>query len=73
MDSNLVRGKIVLCDDLGTGEPEFLSGAAGTVMRDNGDKDSPRLFPLPATYIGEDDGEGVFNYINSARYVLQSP
>lgn len=72
LDSNLVKGKIVLCHGLGNGESELLSGAAGTVRGGRGDKDNPQSFPLPATYLGADDGESVFNYIDSIRYFKDS-
>ncbi|OMO76502.1 hypothetical protein COLO4_25545 [Corchorus olitorius] len=65
LDSNLVKGKIVLCDSLGTGSAPFLAGAAGAVMRDSVPSDSARLFPLPASYLELVDGSKVLTYINS--------
>lgn len=62
-----MKGKIVLCDELSNGESAFLSGAAGTIMRGESDNDGTRSFPLPATYIGVDDGDKVFDYIKSTR------
>ncbi|KAK3034952.1 hypothetical protein RJ639_032352 [Escallonia herrerae] len=67
LDSNLVKGKIILCDSLGNGASALVAGAAGTVMRDGGHKDVAYVFPLPATYLGIEDGASVFNYINSTR------
>ncbi|KAK2968581.1 hypothetical protein RJ640_009409 [Escallonia rubra] len=67
LDSNLVKGKIILCDSLGNGASALVAGAAGTVMRDRGNKDVAYVFPLPATYLGVEDGATVFNYINSTR------
>ncbi|KAK2968582.1 hypothetical protein RJ640_009410, partial [Escallonia rubra] len=67
LDSNLVKGKIILCDSLGNGASALVAGAAGTVTRDRGNKDVAYVFPLPATYLGVEDGATVFNYINSTR------
>lgn len=69
LDANLVRGKIVLCDQLDTGEVPFLAGAVGTVMRDQGAKDVAYSFPLPASYLGMEDGSKILDYINSTRYI----
>ncbi|KAK3028613.1 hypothetical protein RJ639_039956 [Escallonia herrerae] len=77
LDSNLVKGKIILCDSLGNGASALVAGAAasalvagaaGIVMRDGGNKDVAYVFPLPATYLGVEDGASAFNYINSTRY-----
>ncbi|KAK2968583.1 hypothetical protein RJ640_009411 [Escallonia rubra] len=65
LDSDLVKGKIILCDRFGNGASALVAGAAGTVMRDRGNKDVAYVFPLPATYLGVEDGATVFNYINS--------
>ncbi|KAK3034946.1 hypothetical protein RJ639_032346 [Escallonia herrerae] len=67
LDSNLVKDKIILCDSFGNGASALVAGAAGTVMRDEGNKDVAYVFPLPATYLGVEDGATVFNYINSTR------
>ncbi|XP_063948438.1 subtilisin-like protease SBT4.3 isoform X2 [Daucus carota subsp. sativus] len=67
LDSKLVKGKIVLCDELSNGESIFLSGVAGTIMRDAENRDNTKLFPLPATFLGVDDGDKAFKYIRSTR------
>jgi subtilisin family serine protease len=64
LDSNLVRGKIVLCEGISSGRTELLAGAAGAVFYDDEDKDLPRLFPLPATHLHEKDGIHILNYVN---------
>ncbi|KAL6312491.1 hypothetical protein AAG906_032855 [Vitis piasezkii] len=65
LDPNLVKGKIVLCDKLSDGTGAFLAGAAGTVMADRGAKDSARPFPLPASYLGAQDGSSIAYYVTS--------
>ncbi|KAL3523906.1 hypothetical protein ACH5RR_016740 [Cinchona calisaya] len=65
LDKTKVNGKIVLCDTLNDGTAVLGAGAAGTVMQDGGFKDFAFLFPLPASYLGTEDGSIVLNYINS--------
>ncbi|KAI4312106.1 hypothetical protein MLD38_036958 [Melastoma candidum] len=57
LDPQKVRGKIVLCELLDTGEGPFIAGAAGYVTGENGmpNKDLARTFPLPASYLSADD------------------
>lgn len=65
MDPDLVRGKIVLCDNgaSNNGQVAFLAGAIGIIMRDDGDRDVARAYPLPAVYLGVQAGEGVAAYL----------
>ncbi|XVF23983.1 hypothetical protein REPUB_Repub13aG0087100 [Reevesia pubescens] len=65
LDQNLVRGKIVLCDTVGTGRGAFLAGAAGTMTRDPGPNDYTNSFPLPASCFDLVDGSKIFQYMNS--------
>lgn len=62
-----MKGKIVLCDELSNGQSVFLSGAAGTVMRDAEKRDNTKPFPLPATFLNGDDGDKALRYIRSTR------
>jgi len=64
MDPDLVRGKIVLCDTgASNGQVAFLAGAIGIIMRDDGDRDVARAYPLPAVYLGVEAGQGVAAYL----------
>ncbi|KAM7494850.1 hypothetical protein LguiB_029459 [Lonicera macranthoides] len=65
MDPDLVRGKIVLCDNgaSNNGQVAFLAGAIGIIMRDDGDRDVARAYPLPAVYLGVEAGKGVAAYL----------
>ncbi|KAF5467368.1 hypothetical protein F2P56_017196 [Juglans regia] len=67
LDQNLVKGKIVLCDLLVDGEGAFQASAVGTVIKGPRPRDSAFSFPLPASYIGIEDGNNVYIYINSTR------
>jgi hypothetical protein len=51
-----VKGKIVLCDDLGGWREPFFAGAVGAVMQDGGAKDVAFSFPLPLSYLGKGEG-----------------
>ncbi|RVX13622.1 Cucumisin [Vitis vinifera] len=70
LDPNLVKGKIVLCDIFSNGTGAFLAGAVGTVMADRGAKDSAWPFPLPASYLGAQDGSSIAYYVTSTSLLL---
>ncbi|XP_031274011.1 cucumisin-like [Pistacia vera] len=65
LNETLVRGKIVLCDGLDTGEGPALAGAAGCIMSDEIYQDVAFLFPLPTSYLNLKDGSKVATYLNS--------
>ncbi|KAJ7960165.1 Cucumisin [Quillaja saponaria] len=68
LDQDLVKGKMVLCDVFSSAtSKEFLSGAAGAIMRSSAPKDNAISFPLPATHLSIEDGSNIFFYINSTR------
>lgn len=70
LDRNLVKGKIVLCDTFGPGKEPFKAGAAGALMRGEILRDAPSSFPLPASYVNDNDGNKIFLYMNSTRYQM---
>ncbi|KAI3910446.1 hypothetical protein MKX01_034840 [Papaver californicum] len=72
LDKALVTGKIVLCDLLTSGNPALSAGAVGTIMQDGGFKDVAFAFPLPATYLGLDDGSNVSLYLNTTKNPVAS-
>ncbi|KAI9157775.1 hypothetical protein LWI28_027756 [Acer negundo] len=72
LDKNLVKGKIVLCDLLDTGEGPFHAGAAGVVIQDTTSRDYANSFPLPTSYVNNADGSNILTYIKSNRYVPTS-
>ncbi|KAK1550648.1 hypothetical protein Q3G72_022449 [Acer saccharum] len=65
LDKNLVKGKIVLCDLLDTGEGPFYAGAAGAVIQDTTSRDYANNFPLPTSYVNNADGSNILTYIKS--------
>ncbi|CAA3000491.1 cucumisin-like [Olea europaea subsp. europaea] len=65
LDAKQVNGTIVLCDTLGDGIPQVLTGATGTIMRGDEFMDYASSFPLPASRLASVDGAEVFKYINS--------
>ncbi|XP_047331639.1 subtilisin-like protease SBT4.3 [Impatiens glandulifera] len=72
LDAKLVKGKIVLCDQLNSGAGALSAGATGMVIRANGPKDNALVFPLPATYVDDKVGHDIMNYINTTRNPIAS-
>ncbi|XP_024042397.1 cucumisin [Citrus clementina] len=67
LDQNLVKGKIVVCDDLVSGEGPFSAGAVGALMQGQRRRDRAFSFPLPTSYVDTNDGSDILLYINSTR------
>ncbi|XP_043708285.1 subtilisin-like protease SBT4.4 isoform X1 [Telopea speciosissima] len=67
LDSELVKGKIVLCDQLSLGDEALRAGAVGTIMSVDGHDDSSIIYPLPAIHLNNQTGEQVKSYINSTK------
>lgn len=65
LDQNLVKGKIVLCDRVGTGAGPLLAGAVGTLTRDQAPTDNARSYALPASELNLVQGNKIYRYINS--------
>ncbi|KAK1264568.1 hypothetical protein QJS04_geneDACA011378 [Acorus gramineus] len=63
----LVKGKIVLCDEVSDGTVPLFAGAQGVVMADVYKSDVPDPYPLPATTISFDDKEYLLRYLNKTR------
>ncbi|KAH6762718.1 subtilase 4.12 [Perilla frutescens var. hirtella] len=64
LDRTLVKGTIVLCDELSDAEPPAAVGATGAILQDSIYNDTAFAFPLPASYLGLVDGAQVYQYIN---------
>ncbi|KAI6681010.1 hypothetical protein NL676_034891 [Syzygium grande] len=64
LDSNLVKGKIVLCDALAHSGP-FYAGAVGALMQDDGPKDTADSFPIPTSYLDPEAGKDIYLYMNT--------
>ena len=71
MDEKLVKDKIVLCDKSGgNGSAACIAGSAGIIMQDGEVKDFARVFPIPTSTFNSDQGNDIFLYVNSTRYLL---
>ncbi|XP_042487273.1 subtilisin-like protease SBT4.4 [Macadamia integrifolia] len=66
LDSGLVKGKILLCDQSTKGEEAQQAGALGTVMTADG-YDFSFIYPLPAIQLSSQTAEQVKSYINSTK------
>ncbi|KAL8552039.1 hypothetical protein ACS0TY_000920 [Phlomoides rotata] len=66
LDPKLVNGTIVLCDTLSDGLGPLGAGSTGTIMQGSSYQDFGFSFPLPASYLGLDDGGQVYTYINKS-------
>uniref|UniRef100_A0A2N9IL92 Peptidase S8/S53 domain-containing protein n=1 Tax=Fagus sylvatica TaxID=28930 RepID=A0A2N9IL92_FAGSY len=69
LDPNLVKGKIVLCDVAIDGVGQFIAGAVGTVMQNQGPTSLiiTQAYPLPASQLSLENGGDIYSYINSTR------
>lgn len=70
LDEASVKGKIVLCDYYGNQTLQFLSGAAGFIIRTENNEldDVADIYPLPSTVVSQPSGRQIYRYIKSARY-----
>ncbi|XP_068667727.1 cucumisin-like [Aristolochia californica] len=68
LDERRVKGKIVFCDQLTTGEGQLAADALGTIMQESLDTDYAFSYPLPAAFFSEDVGIKIYEYLNSTRY-----
>ncbi|KAK5795511.1 hypothetical protein PVK06_036779 [Gossypium arboreum] len=65
LDKTVVKGKIVLCDSVDSGEGPLAAGAVGAIMQYY--LDSAFNFPLPVSCLGSEDGTDVSTYLNTTR------
>jgi len=69
VDSELVKGKIVLCDDFLGYREAYLAGAIGVIVQNTLLPDSAFVVPFPASSLGFEDYKSIKSYIESAEYV----
>ncbi|KAL7588933.1 hypothetical protein Lser_V15G39825 [Lactuca serriola] len=68
LDKNLVKGKIILCDAISTGEPEMLAGAVGSIMTYPGPYfELVRSYTLPVSVVNSEQAIRIARYIQSTR------
>lgn len=65
MDRDLVKGKIVLCDDYLGNREAYLAGATGAIVQNTLYPDSASVLPLPASSLSSEDYESIKSYIKS--------
>ncbi|KAK8592120.1 hypothetical protein V6N13_062706 [Hibiscus sabdariffa] len=67
LNHELVKGKIVVCDNLVTWSEPLDAGAIGALFQGNEPKDVAFSYPLPASHLDMVDGSKILIYINSTR------
>ncbi|CAA7032252.1 unnamed protein product [Microthlaspi erraticum] len=67
VDSELVKGKIVLCDDYDGHKQAYLSGAVGAIVQNTLVQDTAFALPLPASSVSLEDCDSIKTYINSTE------
>ncbi|KAK8629661.1 hypothetical protein V6N13_078494 [Hibiscus sabdariffa] len=67
LNNKLVKGKIVVCDNLDTLSGPLDAGAIGALFQGNEPKDVASTFALPASHLDMVDGSHILIYINSTR------
>jgi hypothetical protein len=68
LNSTVVEGKVVLCDQISGGEEARASHAVGSIMNGDDYSDVAFSFPLPVSYLSSSDGADLLKYLNSTRY-----
>ncbi|XXG52858.1 hypothetical protein AAC387_Pa03g1065 [Persea americana] len=68
LDEQLVKGKIVFCEKLGTGEGPLLAGAVGQIVADGKKNiDYSSIFALPSTRLDLGSGNKIKSYIETTK------
>lgn len=67
VDGDLVKGKIVLCDDFLGNKEAYLAGATGAIVQNTLTPDVASVFPFPASSLNSEDYESIKLYIKSAE------
>ncbi|XP_047331631.1 cucumisin-like [Impatiens glandulifera] len=72
LDAGLVKGTIIFCDQLNSGETALLAGAVGMVIRGNISLTNARMFVLPTTFVDIKDGSIILSYIKRTKNATAS-
>lgn len=78
MNSTKVRGKVLVCRNLGSSSESKLgksivvknAGGVGMVLIDEGDDDVAIPFVIPAAIVGPRVGDKILSYVNHTRFVF---
>ncbi|KAM3732734.1 hypothetical protein ACB098_11G082000 [Castanea mollissima] len=68
LDSSLVEGKIIVCDDIQVFEEAYRAGALGVIMLNDERKDVALIFPLPASTLAIDQYGALQSFLSSTKY-----
>lgn len=72
MNKTSARGKVVVCNGFDE-EGTIVAGVAGVVMPDDFYQDVAFSFALPVSIITSSNQTDILNYLNSTRYLQNSP
>ncbi|CAN0909596.1 unnamed protein product [Linum grandiflorum] len=67
LERRLVKGKIVLCDLIGSGESVSAAGGKGAIMQDNRSNEVAFSFAVPAAHVGQDIGSKISAYLKQTK------
>ncbi|CAN1257234.1 unnamed protein product [Linum perenne] len=67
LEKRLVRGKLVLCDLVGSGESVFAAGGKGAIMQDRSYNDVAFNYVVPAAHFGQDVGSKISAYLKQTK------
>lgn len=67
VDKDLVKGKIVLCDEFLANKEAYRAGAVGSIVLDTFTRDVSLVLPFPVSSLSLEDYESVKSYVKSAE------
>ena len=67
LNSSLVEGKIVVCDDASGSKEAYRASALGAIVLNEDRKDVAFVLSLPASTLAKEDYDVVMSYINSTE------
>lgn len=67
VNKDLVKGKIVLCDDFLGNREAYSAGAIGAIVKNTWTPDVASVLPFPASSLNSEDYESIKSYIKSAE------
>ncbi|RWR75994.1 subtilisin-like protein protease SBT4.3 isoform X1 [Cinnamomum micranthum f. kanehirae] len=67
LDRKLVKGKIIFCEKINSGDGALSSGAQGQIMQTKKEIDDSPIFPLPSTIVDMAQGDNIKSYIKSTK------
>lgn len=67
LDSYKIKGKIVMCNEVGDGSAVASADGLGSIMNSEQYGDMIFSYPIPATVVSNEDGNIVRNYMQSTE------